>query len=127
MNGLDAFGGLAALDLIAENAAAVAFRDRYPVSVGHSLVVPRRAVASVFDLPPEELPATWELVAIVRSQLQILHQPAGFNVGLNDGIAAGQTIAQAHIHVIPRYVGDRPDPRGGIRWVLPDRAIYWRD
>ncbi|WP_208677870.1 HIT family protein [Synechococcus elongatus] len=124
-DGLAAFGGRAALDLLAENNWAVAFRDRYPVSPGHSLVVPKRAVQSLFELPPEEFHASWELVAIVRSQLQDRYQPDGFNIGINDGLAAGQTIAQTHIHLIPRYSGDRPDPRGGIRWVLPEHAAYW--
>ncbi|WP_126147907.1 HIT family protein [Synechococcus elongatus] len=124
-NGLAAFGGRAALELLAENDWAVAFCDRYPVSPGHSLVVPKRAVGSLFELPTAEFQASWELVAIVRSLLQQQYQPAGFNVGLNDGLAAGQTIDQAHIHLIPRYSGDRPDPRGGIRWVLPEHAAYW--
>jgi len=53
------------------------------------------------------------------------HSPAGFNIGINDGLAAGQTIPHLHIHLIPRYVGDRPDPRGGVRWIFPDRANYW--
>ncbi|AZB73058.1 HIT family protein [Synechococcus elongatus] len=124
-DGLAAFGGRASLDLLAENDWAVAFRDRYPVSPGHSLVVPKRAVQSLFELPPEEFQSSWELVAIVRSQLQERYQPDAFNIGINDGLAAGQTITQAHIHLIPRYSGDRPDPRGGIRWVLPEQAAYW--
>lgn len=123
--GLAAFGGRAALELLTENDWAVAFRDRYPVSLGHSLVVPKRAVGSLFELPAAEFQASWALVAIVRSQLQERYQPDAFNIGINDGQAAGQTIAQAHIHLIPRYAGDRPDPRGGIRWVLPDHAAYW--
>ena len=102
-----------------------AFRDAYPVSDGHTLVVPHRHVANLFDLAPEERAGLWELVDEVRQALAASHAPDGFNIGVNDGEAAGQTVGHAHIHVIPRYAGDVPDPRGGIRWVIPDRASYW--
>lgn len=67
----------------------------------------------------------WKLVAEVRSRLTDDLQPDGFNIGLNDGEAAGQTVMHAHIHVIPRWKGDVPDPRGGVRWIIPDKARYW--
>jgi diadenosine tetraphosphate (Ap4A) HIT family hydrolase len=108
-----------------QNAAGSSFRDAYPISDGHTLVVPRKHVASLFDLPAEEYAALWGLVAEVRSRLQTEFQPAGFNIGVNDGLAAGQTVAHAHIHVIPRYNGDVADPRGGIRWIIPEKARYW--
>lgn len=108
-----------------QNAAGLAIRDGYPISEGHTLVVPRKHVLSVFDLPADEYAALWRLVAEVRSQLQAELQPAGFNVGVNDGQAAGQTVEHAHIHVIPRYTGDVADPRGGVRWIIPDKARYW--
>ena len=104
---------------------ARAFRDRYPVTPGHTLVVPNRHVASLYDLPADERAAAWELVDEVRADLVASHDPDGFNIGINDGDAAGQTVAHAHIHVIPRYGGDVPDPRGGIRWVVPEKAKYW--
>ena len=66
-------------------------------------------------------------MSMVRERLAKEFSPAGFTVGVNDGEAAGQTVAHAHIHVIPRYEGDYPDPRGGIRWVLPEKAAYWKE
>ncbi|MBN1675254.1 MAG: HIT family protein [Kiritimatiellae bacterium] len=104
---------------------AVAFLDKYPVSDGHTLVVPRKVVASLYELNPAEQAAVWELVREVRELLKERYRPAGFNIGLNDGAAAGQTIGHAHVHVIPRYEGDVPDPRGGVRRVLPEKARYW--
>jgi len=104
----------------------LAFRDRFPVSAGHTLVIPKQHVASLFDLSSEARLALWELVAVVRAQLLEEFHPDGFNVGLNDGEAAGQTVMHAHIHVIPRYAGDVSDPRGGIRWIIPAKAAYWK-
>jgi diadenosine tetraphosphate (Ap4A) HIT family hydrolase len=104
---------------------AVALPDGFPVTPGHTLVVPKRHVASLFELPQEEQAAVWGLVAQVRALLVAELQPDGFNVGLNDGPAAGQTVMHAHVHVIPRRHGDVADPRGGVRWVVPDKAAYW--
>src|SRR5262245_41834096 len=108
-----------------ENGAASAFPDAFSVAEGHTLVVPRRHVASLFDLPEEEQAALWSLVALVRAKLMEELRPDGFNVGVNDGPAAGQTVMHAHVHVIPRRKGDVPDPRGGVRCVIPKRAAYW--
>ncbi|MCY2928733.1 MAG: HIT family protein [Planctomycetota bacterium] len=107
------------------NGHAVALRDGYPVSEGHTLVIPKQHSPSLFDLPAEVQRAVWELAAEVRKLLVMEFNPDGFNVGINDGEAAGQTVPHAHVHVIPRYDGDVEDPRGGIRWVIPHRAIYW--
>ena len=107
--------------------AAVAFPDAFPVAEGHTLVVPRRHVASLFDLPEEEQAALWRLVALVRGKLASELRPGGFNVGVNDGPAAGPTVLHAHVHVIPRRAGDVADPRGGVRWVVPARARYWAE
>jgi diadenosine tetraphosphate (Ap4A) HIT family hydrolase len=112
--------------VLASNEHAIAFFDHFPVAEGHTLVVPRAHAASLFDLPPEVSAATWRLVGEVRTLLAERFRPQGFNVGLNDGPAAGQTVPHAHIHVIPRYANDVPDPRGGIRWVIPEKAAYWR-
>lgn len=101
-----------------ENEFAVALLDAFPVTEGHTLVIPNRHVASLFDLPDEEQVAVWRLVAQVRANLMAELNPDGFNVGLNDGQAAGQTVMHAHVHVIPRRQGDVADPRGGVRWVL---------
>jgi diadenosine tetraphosphate (Ap4A) HIT family hydrolase len=91
------------------------------------LVVPARHVADFFALSAEEQADVWRLVAEVRVDLARRFAPDGFNVGLNAGLAAGQTVDHAHIHVIPRFAGDVPDPRGGVRWVLPAKAAYWDD
>ncbi len=113
--------------LVLATKVAVAFRDAFPVSEGHTLVVPRRHVASVFELDMKELAIVWELVATARAGLLASVSPDGFTVGVNDGAAAGQTVEHAHVHVIPRFEGDIRDPRGGVRWVRPDQAAYWRD
>lgn len=108
-----------------ENDFAAAFPDGFPIAEGHTLVVPKRHVASLFDLSDEEQEAVWMLVAQVRGGLISELKPDGFNVGLNDGPAAGQTVMHAHVHVIPRRRGDVADPRGGVRWILPTKAQYW--
>jgi len=104
---------------------SVAFLDGYPVAEGHALVIPRRHVASLFDLPAAEYADAWLLVTRVRQALAERFHPDGFNVGVNDGPAAGQTVPHAHIHIIPRRVGDVADARGGVRWVIPGKADYW--
>jgi diadenosine tetraphosphate (Ap4A) HIT family hydrolase len=113
-------------DLLAGNDLAAAFWDSFPVSPGHALVVPRRHVADLFELAPDEQAALWRLLPEVRARVDAHHAPTGYNVGVNVGEAAGQTVGHAHVHLIPRYPGDVPDPRGGVRWVLPGQAAYWR-
>lgn len=113
--------------VILDGANCLAFSDRYPVSEGHALVVPVRPVPSLYDLDPQVQAEVWDMVRRVRLYLEERYQPAGFNIGINDGRAAGQTIAHAHVHVIPRYARDVADPRGGIRWVIPEKAKYWSD
>ena len=111
--------------ILLENESTVAFYDAFPVAEGHTLIVPKRHVASLFDLPQDEQESLWRLVALVRGRLMTELTPDGFNIGLNDGTAAGQTVMHAHIHVIPRRKGDVPDARGGIRWIIPNKAAYW--
>jgi diadenosine tetraphosphate (Ap4A) HIT family hydrolase len=101
--------------------------DGFPVSPGHTLVVPVRHVGSFFDLAPEEKAAMLVALEEARRRVEASHRPDGYNVGLNDGPAAGQTVPHCHLHLIPRYAGDRPDPRGGVRWVLPEKAAYWKE
>lgn len=108
-----------------ESEFAVAFLDRFPLTTGHTLVIPKRHVASVFDLPEEEQAAVWKLVTQMRAMLLTEQKPDGFNVGLNDGSVAGQTVMHAHVHIIPRRLGDVADPRGGVRWIIPAKAAYW--
>ena len=109
-----------------ETEVALAIPDAFPVALGHTLVVPRKHVSTIYELTIPEHGALWELVGEVRSRLLAGLKPDGFNIGFNDGLAAGQTVAHAHIHVIPRREGDVPDPRGGVRWVIAHNAAYWK-
>jgi diadenosine tetraphosphate (Ap4A) HIT family hydrolase len=113
-----------ATDRIAENALAFAIRDGFPVSPGHTLVVPKRLVATWFDATRDEQHALLDLVDLVKAQLDAEFHPDGYNIGWNAGAAAGQTVMHLHIHVIPRYLGDMPDPRGGVRHVIPSKGNY---
>lgn len=113
--------------LLLETDLAVAFPDAFPIAEGHTLIIPRRHVASLFDLFADEQAAVWKLVVMVRAKLMSELTPDGFTIGLNDGAAAGQTVMHAHVHVMPRRKGDVADPRGGVRWVLPQKAAYWTE
>ena len=112
--------------LVAENALAQAVYDTYPVSPGHVLVIPRRHVATIWDLSEEEYASCFALVRQARAIIEARHGTNAFNVGVNCGVLAGQSVMHAHIHLIPRYRGDVPDPRGGIRNVIPHKAHYER-
>jgi diadenosine tetraphosphate (Ap4A) HIT family hydrolase len=111
--------------IVIESALALAIRDGFPVSPGHTLIIPNRHVASFFEVTDAERADLMSLLAAARDELDAQLRPAGYNIGINDGAAAGQTVPHLHIHLIPRYEGDRDDPRGGVRWVLPDKAAYW--
>lgn len=113
--------------IILSNGHAVAVRDGFPVSEGHTLIIPKRHIASLFEATTEEQVALLDLLAQARQQLLVELKPDGFNIGINDGTAAGQTVMHLHIHLIPRYAGDQPDPRGGVRWIFPDKAAYWNN
>jgi diadenosine tetraphosphate (Ap4A) HIT family hydrolase len=107
------------------NDLAVALRDEYPVSKGHTLILPRRHVCSWFDATENERSAMLELIDRVRERIEATEpRPDGYNIGINDGEAAGQTIMHLHVHLIPRYRGDVEDPRGGVRHVIPGRGNY---
>ncbi len=110
--------------IVAENALAYAIRDNYPVSPGHTLVIPRRHALTVFDLTSDEYQACFELVKTVKEQLAQELKPDGFNIGVNCGEAAGQSVWHAHIHVIPRFSGDVANPRGGVRNIMPGKGNY---
>lgn len=113
-------------EVFAGNELAFAKVDYYPVSSGHMLVIPRRHFADLFEATADERAALWELLTEVKSQLDQQRRPAGYNVGVNVGCAAGQTVMHLHVHLIPRYVGDMQDPRGGVRGVIPSHRIYDR-
>tara|TARA_B100000989_G_scaffold293170_1_gene270141 strand:+ start:539 stop:898 length:360 start_codon:yes stop_codon:yes gene_type:complete len=109
---------------IIENENAFAIYDGFPVSKGHVLVIPKRVVTEIFDLNDEEYSSCFNLVKDVKKILEEEFKPDGFNIGINNGEKAGQTIFHAHIHVIPRYSGDVDNPRGGIRHVIPGKGDY---
>jgi diadenosine tetraphosphate (Ap4A) HIT family hydrolase len=111
--------------VLASRELAFAVQDAYPVAPGHCLVVPRRHVGSFFELRQEEQIAMLRLLDEVQVDLRLRLRPDAYTIGINDGAAAGQSIPHVHIHLIPRYRGDRENPRGGVRWVLPDKADYW--
>lgn len=107
--------------IVAENDLAVAVRDQEPASPGHILVIPKRHCTSFFELSAAETEACMALLRSAREAVAAEHSPDGWNVGVNDGLAAGQSMQHTHLHLIPRYRGDHPDPRGGVRHVIPTR------
>ena len=113
--------------VLAEDELFVAVLDKFPVSPGHTLIIVRRIAAGFKDLTPAEKVRLMEWIDWAVSYLEdeLDPRPDGFNLGLNDGRAAGQTIGQLHFHIIPRYNGDVPDPRGGVRLIFPRKAKYW--
>lgn len=113
-------------DFIIENELAFADYDSYPVSAGHCLVIPRRHIAEYFDVTATEKAAIWELVDELKGIIEREFSPDGYNIGVNVGAAAGQSIPHVHIHVIPRYAGDVKDPQGGVRGVIPHKQKYVR-
>jgi len=102
-----------------KNDLAYCARDSFPVSPGHSLVIPFRHVADFFDLSADEMRA-------VRKDIDAESRPDGYNVGVNVGRAGGQSVMHVHIHLIPRYGGDHPRPQGGVRQIIPWKADYPR-
>ena len=111
-------------DIVAESNKAVAIFDKYPVSKGHTLIIPKKHTANYFDLSFTDQLACWNLVNHVKKRLDGEYQPQGFNVGINVNETAGQTVHHVHIHLIPRYTGDVEEPEGGVRGVIPDRKTY---
>ena len=111
-------------ELIVETATTFSFYDKFPVSPGHALIVPKRLVSTYFELTLKEQMASWIVANKVKDILQKKFNPDGFNIGVNVNAAAGQTIWHSHIHIIPRYDGDVANPRGGIRGVIPSMKEY---
>ncbi|WP_238212885.1 HIT family protein [Caballeronia novacaledonica] len=111
--------------IVGQNEHAFWIQDGYPVSPGHSLVIPKRHVGSFFDATKDERECLLALLDDAKAAAAASFSPDGFNIGINDGAAAGQTVPHLHIHLIPRFAGDVADPRGGIRWVIPAKADYW--
>ena len=115
--------------VIAESPLTLTIRDAFPVTPGHTLICPRRHFADLFDATPAEMAEVWQALRHAEASLSAgtagHPRPNGYNVGVNVGSAAGQTLMHLHVHLIPRYAGDQPDPRGGIRRIFPERADYW--
>ncbi|MDP1863704.1 MAG: HIT family protein [Thiobacillus sp.] len=111
--------------ILAEDELTVVYRDGFPVSLGHTVIIPRRHFATLFEATEADQVALLRALAQAKRLVEQLHQPDGYNIGINQGQAGGQTVPHLHIHLIPRYQGDKEDPRGGVRWVLPEKAKYW--
>ena len=119
------FCGIQQKEIITENELAIAMTDRYPVSKYHALVLPKRHVEDYFDLTKDELIACNILLRYIRDDI-LKDDPSveGFNIGVNSGAVAGQSVFHCHFHLIPRRTGDVDDPRGGVRGVIPTRKTY---
>ncbi|MDD3957288.1 MAG: HIT family protein [Candidatus Izemoplasmatales bacterium] len=111
-------------DHVYDNPYVYAIYDQYPVSPGHMLIIPKRHVDHLFQTTEAEQSALFQALAAMRENLIRVYDPDGFNIGINEGKSAGQTISHLHIHLIPRYEKDVDDPRGGIRGAIPDKRIY---
>ncbi len=125
MTGTCLFCTLGAGHSVLANELAVVIRDSFPVSPGHTLIIPRRHVVSFFDVTGDERQAMLALLDSTKLGLDAAFHPDGYNIGINDDEAAGQTVPHLHLHLIPRYAGDREGPRGGVRWILPQKAKWW--
>jgi len=119
------FCSLPVARIVDNDTMAVAVHDAFPVAPGHTLVIPLRHVGSFFELHEAEQLAMLTLLNRARARVDSEFAPDGYTIGINDGRAAGQTVPHVHLHLIPRHTGDVPDPRGGVRWVIPDNAKYW--
>ncbi|MGA2707683.1 MAG: HIT family protein [Steroidobacteraceae bacterium] len=108
--------------VIVRNELCVALWDRYPASPGHALIVPRRHIPTWFDATESERSAVLTLLDAAKALIDERLRPDGYNIGINSGAAAGQTVFHLHVHLIPRFVGDVHDPRGGVRHVIPSKA-----
>ena len=112
---------------IHENELAYASYDTYPVSTHHCLIIPKRHIKDYFELSDREIIACDQLIKKVKKQIQIKDPTVkGYNIGINSGIVAGQSIMHCHIHLIPRREGDVDNPQGGVRSVIPSKQHYTR-
>ncbi|MDD5295017.1 MAG: HIT family protein [Patescibacteria group bacterium] len=111
-------------NIIAENDLFYSPWDKFPVSDGHAEIVPKRHIASFFELTNEEVLQLYDLIKKTKEIIFKKFNPDGYNMGVNEGNAAGRTIDHLHVHLIPRYKGDVEKPQGGIRNVIPGKGIY---
>lgn len=119
------FCNLPASRILGGDELALIASDGFPVTPGHALIIPRRHVGSFFDTTAAERTSLLQLLDRAKALIDAEFDPDAFNIGINDGRAAGQTVPHLHIYLIPRHAGDSADPRGGVRWVLPEKAKYW--
>jgi len=108
--------------ILAEDELTVVYKDGFPVSPGHTVIIPRRHFPTLFEATEAEQIALLKALNLAKVILDERHQPDGYNIGINQG---RQSVPHLHIHIIPRYTGDKEDPRGGVRWILPEKAKYW--
>jgi len=111
-------------EIVLQNSLCYARYDRYPASPGHLLLIPFRHVPTLFDATDAEQIALLALIREAKTLLDEQSHPDGYNVGVNVGKAAGQTVMHLHVHLIPRYAGDVADPRGGVRGAIPEKRKY---
>ena len=110
--------------IIYQDSTWIAILDNYPVSKGHTLLIPKRHCKTYFDLNFIELESVGVTIGVIKRILDTKYNPDGYNIGMNCGEAAGQTVHHCHIHIIPRYNGDCENPRGGVRGVIPEKQHY---
>lgn len=110
--------------IIKENEAAFAIYDGFPVSKGHMLIIPKEHINNYFEADEQTKEQLWRLVDECKEMADKKYKPQGYNIGINCGQVAGQTVMHLHIHLIPRYSGDIENPRGGVRGVIPHKRIY---
>ena len=112
------------VNVIYQDSSWIAVYDNYPVSKGHILLIPKRHVKTYFELNYVELASVGVNIGIIKRLLDKKFKPTGYNIGINCGESAGQTVPHCHIHIIPRYDGDVEDPRGGVRGCIPEKMKY---
>ncbi len=111
-------------NIVLENKLAFALFDGYPVNEGHMLIIPKRHIKDWWETTYAERKDILSLVDQAKEYLDKKYKPDGYNIGMNLGESAGQSIMHLHVHLIPRYVGDTPNPRGGVRGVIPEKQNY---
>jgi len=111
-------------NIVYENRTAFVIYDNYPVAKGHALIIPKRHIEDFFAATEEEMMDFHDALQVMKTEIDKNHAPDGYNIGVNVGEAAGQTVFHLHIHLIPRYLGDVKAPRGGVRGVIPNKQSY---
>ncbi len=110
--------------VIAENSLFIIIRDIYPVSPGHTLIISKRETNDYFSLNSDEKTQLINAIDIAKENIELEYKPDGYNIGMNCGEHAGQTVFHFHCHVIPRYIGDMENPRGGVRHTVAGKGYY---